>query len=579
MSRTILPAYLKVVVVGAGLMLIIVAVVLAGYFAMRGIYGASLKITQQNFPALASGLQIDRDLYQAQLALERVVRATDPIEIDANIAEFAENMGQIDDMLAGLVADESSLELQRLLEAHDQEQRAWRQTAAELVEAKGQPRFEAAAAQHLRLAGGQFFTMRTAFDRVVDEVLQPRISVSNEQLNDQVRKAQLTLGIALAVALFLASWLAFAGVATIRTQHVALIAEKEVRDRESQRKEFEQRVRRAMELSGNEAEALDVVSGAVDEVLKDTFETELLLADASMAHLRRVAVSESASNESGCKVAKPHDCPAIRRNATMKFGCGTTFEACPYHKSRGAANDRSAVCVPVSIMGRSMGVLHALGPVGELPDAEQMNALAAVVGAAGDEIGLLRAFATKDRQANTDPLTGLLNRRSLELQVTSVISQSGNEYSVVFADLDNFKKLNDTHGHDAGDRALRLFADALRGTLRPSDLACRWGGEEFVLVLPGTSGQAVVNVIGRIEEDLYDRLSSGAVPGFTVSFGVGDSQHYSSFNAVVNAADDALLQAKREGRNCIVYPGFTAKKIELDAGGEQAEDIATQDAA
>jgi PleD family two-component response regulator len=100
-----------------------------------------------------------------------------------------------------------------------------------------------------------------------------------------------------------------------------------------------------------------------------------------------------------------------------------------------------------------------------------------------------------------------------------------------------------------------------------------------VLVLPGTSGQAVINVIGRIEGDLYDRLSSGTVPGFTVSFGVSDSQHYSSFSAVVNAADDALLQAKGEGRNCIVYPGYTAKKIELDVGREQALDAATQDAA
>jgi diguanylate cyclase (GGDEF)-like protein len=522
-------------------------------------------------------LIVDRDLYQAQLALERVIWATDPVDLRQNAEEYIENINQTNDILADLPALVQTREFQRLQQAHQNEREVWEQTARGIIEAAGQPGFETARAQHLRAVTRQFFTMRTAFDRIVDELLQPRIAVSTEQLNDQVRKAELALGIALIAALFLASWLSFAGVTTVRKHHIALIGEKEVRDRESQHKEFDRRVRRAMELSITETDTLDVICGAVEEVFDESYETEILLADAGMGHLQRAAATRCASVESGCKVSKPHDCPAIRRNTAMHFPSASTFEACPYHKRR-SADDRSAVCVPVSIMGRSMGVLHALGPAHQLPNPEQLNALTAVVGAAGDEIGLLRAFATKDRQANTDALTGLLNRRSLELEVATIVSQNTAEYSIIFADMDQFKKLNDTHGHDTGDRALRMFADALRATLRPGDFSARWGGEEFVAVLPGSSGPSVVSVIERIRSNLKQRLAGGGLPHFTVSFGVSDSLQYSSFNAILNAADDALLQAKREGRDCIVYRRTAAAgKVDEEIEPALDEGVATQD--
>ena len=115
-----------------------------------------------------------------------------------------------------------------------------------------------------------------------------------------------------------------------------------------------------------------------------------------------------------------------------------------------------------------------MGPADQLPADCQKRSLSAIASATGDELGMIRAFATKHQQANTDTLTGLANRRSLEARIPHIFARGG--YTVAFIDIDRFKPLNDTHGHETGDRALRLFADVLRRAVRPDDLVARWGG-------------------------------------------------------------------------------------------------------
>src|SRR5690606_14445920 len=122
-------------------------------------------------------------------------------------------------------------------------------------------------------------------------------------------------------------------------------------------------------------------------------------------------------------------------------------DVCPYLKHRATAAC-SALCMPLSIMGRTAGVLHVVAPVDRLPDQDQRRALQSIAAQAGDEIGLMRAFASKERQANTDTLTGLRNRRSLESKLPSIVAEQ--HYTVAFVDIDHFKRLNDTHGHETG---------------------------------------------------------------------------------------------------------------------------------
>ena len=128
---------------------------------------------------------------------------------------------------------------------------------------------------------------------------------------------------------------------------------------------------------------------------------------------------------------------------------------------------------------------------------------------------------------------------------------------VAMGDLDTFKAVNDTYGHDAGDRALRLFAQTLRSCLRPEDLACRYGGEEFVVVLPRCSLSDATCVLERVQEQLVLNLSQGEVPPFTVSFGVAETGADDSLEGLLRAADAALLRAKATGRNRVVVASST----------------------
>jgi diguanylate cyclase (GGDEF)-like protein len=199
-------------------------------------------------------------------------------------------------------------------------------------------------------------------------------------------------------------------------------------------------------------------------------------------------------------------------------------------------------------MGRSLGVLHTSGPVGQVPTAEQVGRLAALGIQAGARIGTVRAFERTQVQARTDSLTGLSNRRSLEQAAHGVMANK-KHFAFVLADLDYFKRLNDSHGHEAGDKALRLFADVLRKTVRDTDLPARWGGEEFAIFFPGANAQQALEVIERLRADLAQALLISQSVPFTASFGVADSSMGPQLEDVVRVADDALYRSKHAGRD------------------------------
>ena len=158
--------------------------------------------------------------------------------------------------------------------------------------------------------------------------------------------------------------------------------------------------------------------------------------------------------------------------------------------------------------------------------------------------------------AVTDALTGLYNRRYLENQLPHLIEEAvnaGRLLSVLTLDVDFFKAVNDTYGHDAGDRVLQEMAGRIRSCVRAGDLACRTGGEEFVVVLPGTGLQTAERVADRIRKTVAAK-SFLAAPGchlpVTASVGVSSlSQAEDGAEDLLKRADQALYRAKREGRN------------------------------
>lgn len=301
----------------------------------------------------------------------------------------------------------------------------------------------------------------------------------------------------------------------------------------------------AFETADSESDAYTVVRRAMSAVSPE-HAMELLIADSSNAHLER-AVEHSSAGAPGCPVGSPFACAAVRRGGPMVFEDGDALRACAHLRGR-PCGSVSAACVPVAFMGRSLGVLHATGPASKPLSEEQISRLRALSAQAGVRIGTVRAFERTQIQASTDALTGLPNRRALEARLSD-IGGGTSLFALLLGDLDHFKSLNDHHGHPAGDAALRLFAEVLTASLGPNDHAARWGGEEFCVVLAGADAEAAVDWVERLRDRLAKTIAKRSSPVFTVSFGVADSTQSREMGPLIAMADEALYQAKEEGRD------------------------------
>lgn len=175
------------------------------------------------------------------------------------------------------------------------------------------------------------------------------------------------------------------------------------------------------------------------------------------------------------------------------------------------------------------------------------------------------------RLARLDPLTNLVNRRGMtELLATEVerIRRHGSAFGVIWLDVDNFKQLNDTFGHIAGDLALTEIADALRASIRPYDQAGRWGGDEFLVVLSPCDGHTLETIGARIRVRIESGISQ-AGPGLTVSVGGYLAQPADTVEVILQRADEALYAAKAEGRNSLHITSSTqGAELYRDAHGE-----------
>jgi diguanylate cyclase (GGDEF)-like protein len=333
---------------------------------------------------------------------------------------------------------------------------------------------------------------------------------------------------------------------------------------EARWRRFEAQLANALEMSDGEDEALEAVEHALHATLPDS-PAEFLLADNSHAHLRRMVTSSPTGEAPGCPVDSPENCPAARRAQVQRFADSNRLDACPKLRNR-QSGDCSAVCVPVSIMGRTVGVIHATGAVNQDVSDETIQDLQTLANQAGTRIGLLRIMAETQLQAATDSLTGLLNRRALENKVHELRAEQ-TSYVLAMADLDHFKLLNDTYGHETGDRALRLFAQTMRAALRGEDLVCRHGGEEFAVVLPGCTLVNGASALEQVRTKLAAAIQEAGLPNFTVSMGLVEASDDEDLVKLIERADRALFEAKRMGRDRIITHGGS----DLDLPSDDAD--------
>jgi diguanylate cyclase (GGDEF)-like protein len=320
-----------------------------------------------------------------------------------------------------------------------------------------------------------------------------------------------------------------------------------------ERSAFDARVSEALGMVHSEPDALRLVEDIIERVAPDV-PTAILIADSSRAHLHQAAGTLTASHSVPlCGVRAPGMCPAVRRGVEITFASSEDFGACPHMRHR-AGGPCSATCVPMTITGQHVGVLHAVTPEGKPLDSESILRLSVIAAKTGERIGVIRAFNRSEDQASKDALTGLLNRRSAEDRVQH-LQRMHASFCIVYADIDHFKKLNDTHGHETGDRVLRQFSRIMRDALRPTDVVSRWGGEEFVMLLPDATLEQAGPVIERLRQAIAEGSGSGSVPAVTASFGLAECAPSDDFAERLNEADTALLRAKQEGRNRLAFAG------------------------
>ena len=232
--------------------------------------------------------------------------------------------------------------------------------------------------------------------------------------------------------------------------------------------------------------------------------------------------------------------------ASLAAAGGDVFES----GDPAAAGERLEL--PINAGQQTFGTLTL---VGAHFDVEQRLTASSLASQAAIALENARLHRIVERQALVDGLTGVANRRHCEEALTSEISRAdrlGTPLTLVLTDLDDFKAINDEHGHAAGDEVLREFAAVLRATLRDSDLAGRWGGEEFLLLLPGADAVGGAQLADRVRASLAERSflgRDGAVVSVTCSFGVAQHQPGWHERELFAAADRALYRAKREGKN------------------------------
>ncbi len=256
---------------------------------------------------------------------------------------------------------------------------------------------------------------------------------------------------------------------------------------------------------------------------------------------------------------KSEDCWGLRLGRVHAVTADSGLPPCRHSPSRPGAG---LLCVPLSAMGESLGLFH----VSRCPEPAQAFAISVA-----EHIGLalsnLKLRSDLRELSIHDPLTGLHNRRYMEEALELELRRAQRKQlsvGLIMLDIDHFKEFNDSFGHGAGDELLRRLGAAMREHLRAGDVACRYGGEEFLLILP----EAGLEVTGRRAEQLRQHVKQMAVSyqekplgPVTISLGVAVyPEHGQEAGELIKSADMALYRAKAEGRDRAVSASTTAQQ-------------------
>jgi diguanylate cyclase (GGDEF)-like protein len=322
-----------------------------------------------------------------------------------------------------------------------------------------------------------------------------------------------------------------------------------------------------LQTSTTEAEAYSIISETVTQLFPQDSGAVFVLS-ASRDMLEATAVWGPLPP--GNLIFPPHECWAHRRGQTH-LGIGHE-RWCPHVADDG----HMYVCLPLLAQGEVLGILHLIDGAAKNDNTdnarmEEKTRLAKIL---ADNIGLgianLKLRESMRNLAIRDPLTGLFNRRYMEeglAQEQHRTTRNAAQLAVIMIDIDHFKQFNDNFGHDGGDAILRALGEFFKKHVRGSDIACRYGGEEFILILSPSTAEGARQRAEKIRENAallkvnHAKVDLGPI---TLSLGVAIFPNHASDPAkVIKAADVALYQAKINGRNRVVMSAEQPTQIVL----------------
>jgi diguanylate cyclase (GGDEF)-like protein len=308
-----------------------------------------------------------------------------------------------------------------------------------------------------------------------------------------------------------------------------------------------------LQICVNPPEAYEVLGGYAQKFIP--YSAGAVFAIDSSRNLMGVMASWGDSLSPTQHILSPEDCCAMRGGRLHLRMENSQGLSCRHFS--GSIPDAYA-CLPLAALGETLGILHLSASSSEVFTAPRL----AMIQQAGEYAALrlanLRLREKLHDQSIRDPLTGLYNRRFLEATLEQELHRSSRHHTglgVIMADIDKFKLFNDSFGHTAGDIVLKEVGALLRRSVRTEDIVCRYGGEEFLVVLPDTSLESV-RERAELMRDAIAKLelqhAGHALGKITASFGISFSQDgVLTPDILLRYADEALYESKRRGCNCV----------------------------
>lgn len=340
------------------------------------------------------------------------------------------------------------------------------------------------------------------------------------------------------------------GIAFLGTAIVALRRTRREQDRRAQARDLQERFGEAMQVSDSQTEAHSLLKRHLERAIPGTSVTVLNRNNSADRLEASTAVGDGSPLAAVLEEARPRSCMAVRLSRPFQNGPESEeVLGCDVCGALGSAS----TCLPLLVGGEVIGaVLAEHDSQLEPTDADR---IAQSVAQSAPVLANLRNLAIAETRAATDALTGLPNRRAVDDTLLRMLAQAGrsfNPLSVILLDLDRFKGINDTAGHDRGDEVLATFGTRLREVVRASDFAGRSGGEEFVLFLADTDRTGAVRVAEKVREVMRGIVVPGLERKITASFGIACFPDDGVDAAgLMRSADRALYAAKRGGRDRI----------------------------